>query len=849
MAQDLLKRLRHLFISGRPIIKRKVKNYTNLPPANLSINAFKTTQHFLTAGGYSTAGLFDKMQRMADFQEMDQDAIISTALDLYAEETCSPDESGNVLHIFSENRKIKDLLDDLFYNIMNVGMFLTPWVRNMCKYGDFYLFLEIKDGAGISNIYPIPVNEIEREERFDPENPGAVRFKHSGNKVLFDYEVAHFRLLGNDAYLPGGSSLLDSSRKIWRTLSLMEDAMLVYRIVRCLHGSTKLWTNDGFKEIKDIKVGDKVYSYDIQTKQPILSTVTDWINNGKQQIWNIQSKHRTIKANFNHPILVRNIETGVIEYIDVKSLIPNIHQYVVPDINIESFETLISVEPTNEYSEVYDIRVDNENRNFIAEGCVVHNSPERRVFHIGVGNIPVNEIENYMEQAKRTLKNNPIISKENGKLDFRHGALSMLEDYFLPRRNKETDNEITTLAGGASVSDIDDVNYLKDKLLAALGVPRSYLQFEEQLSSKSTLASEDLRFSRKINKIQQFVCSELNKIAIIHLMANGFDGEELLDFDVRLSNPSALAELQKIELIGRKFEIIGTTPEGILSRDYLRKKILGLTTDEIKVIEEQLLEDKKFEIEMSNIEVLAGGEGEGGFPGIGGEGGGGGGGVLAGLGDLGGGEKENAAPGTGGLGGETGGAGEEAPEAGAEEEGEGNEEELFASDDHEDEEDSGKILLTSYDDDDELLVREKDRRPMKLSLKDDDAPIRALSQIQKVKYNQRRRKHGKGPLATNMPNFGKMLSPRNNSFTDPYNKPYMRGSAFKESNDLELLDSWHDSKIKEHQRMTLELSNMLKNLKSNITINKKKDPLLKEDRDSIEEDLMFIEEANTEDND
>ena len=231
MAQDLLKRLRNLFISGRPIIRRKVKTYTPTATSITPLNAFKSAQSYL-GGTFNTTALYDRQQRMADFQEMDSDPIISTALDLYAEETCSPDERGSVLNIHSENPKIHELLFDLFYKTLNIGAFLTPWVRNMCKYGDFHLFLEIHEELGIINVFPIPINEIERDERFDVNNPAAVRFKLNGSKILQDFEIAHFRLLGNDVFIPNGSSILDPARRIWRSLTLMEDAMMVYRIVR-----------------------------------------------------------------------------------------------------------------------------------------------------------------------------------------------------------------------------------------------------------------------------------------------------------------------------------------------------------------------------------------------------------------------------------------------------------------------------------------------------------------------------------------------------------------------------------------------------------------------------------------
>ena len=111
---------------------------------------------------------------------------------------------------------------------------LVMWVRNLCKYGDFFLFNDVPPEYGVVNAYPIPITEMEREEGFDSSDPSAVRFRwiSQGNTVLENWQVSHFRLLGNDAFLPYGSSVLESARRIWRQLILIEDAMLVYRVIR-----------------------------------------------------------------------------------------------------------------------------------------------------------------------------------------------------------------------------------------------------------------------------------------------------------------------------------------------------------------------------------------------------------------------------------------------------------------------------------------------------------------------------------------------------------------------------------------------------------------------------------------
>ena len=228
-------------------------------------------------------------------------------------------------------------------------------------------------------------------------------------------------------------------------------------------------------------------------------------------------------------------------------------------------------------------------------------SPERRVFKIDVGNVPPEEVETYMQQAKTALRSSQVVDKKTGRVDLRYNPLSVDEDYFLPVRGQQDGTAIDTLAGGQNTTAIEDVEYIQKKLFAALKVPKAYLGYDEALSSKATLAQEDIRFSRTINKVQRVMISELNKIAAVHLYSCGFDGEDLIDFTLKLSNPSTIAQQQKLELFRTKFEIAGNSPEGMLSRDYLRKRVLGLTNEEIDMIEKQKEEDKLRDLEVEAI--------------------------------------------------------------------------------------------------------------------------------------------------------------------------------------------------------------------------------------------------------
>ena len=469
--KNLFQKLTQLFRSG-PVIRRKVKNYSE-PTASSAYEMFRRNQSDIYSSTVSAYGAFDRMSRYSDFSEMEATPEIASALDIYAEETVSQDERGQVLHIHSENRRIKELLETLFNDTLNIEFNLPMWTRNLCKYGDFFLFNDVHPGYGVINAYPIPISEMEREEGYDPKDPMAVRFRWitRGNQVLENWQISHFRLLGNDAFLPYGSSVLESARRIWRQLILMEDAMLVYRIVR---------------------------------------------------------------------------------------------------------------------------------------------APERRVFYIDVGNVPPEEIANVMEQAQTSLKRNRVTDKANGKMDLRYNPLAVDEDYFIPVRGGETGTKIDSLAGGSNAAAIEDVQYIQKKLFAALKIPKAYLGYDEEIGAKATLAQEDIRFSRTISRIQKVVISELNKLAMIHLYSHGYDGEDLLDFTLKLSNPSTIAQQQKLELISSRFDIAGKAPEGIVDRRWVRKNIMGLTDEDIDQIKDGRKKDKEEDAELEAMPGPAGGGGVGG---------------------------------------------------------------------------------------------------------------------------------------------------------------------------------------------------------------------------------------------
>jgi len=639
---SLFTRLTRLFRSG-PIVRRKVKDFRQ-QGASSALEVFRKAHSDVYNSTLSAYGAFDRMSRYSDFSEMESTPEIASALDIYAEETVSSDDKGRVLHIHSENKKIQETLEELFYDTLNVDFNLVMWVRNLVKYGDFFLFNDISPEYGVINAYPISITEMEREEGFDPSDPSACRFRWitNGNQTLENWQISHFRLLGNDAFLPYGSSVLESARRIWRQLIMMEDAMLVYRVIR---------------------------------------------------------------------------------------------------------------------------------------------APERRVFYIDIGNTPPENVADYMEQAQTNLKRNQVIDKNNGKVDLRYNPLSVDEDYFLPVRGGETGTKIDTLAGGQNTAAIEDVQYIQKKLFAALKIPKAYLGYDEETGAKATLAQEDIRFSRTIHRIQKTIIAELNKLAMIHLYCHGFEGEDLIDFTLNLTNPSSTAQQQKLQLIATKFDIAGKAPEGVVDRTWIRKNIIGLTNEEIEQIKEGKKADKKEDADVEAAGASGGGAAAGGDAGAAAAGG------------------DTAAAG----GGEAGG--------------------LFSGD----KKDDDKLLtaLPSKKDPKEPLTdedQEFDYDDITLSIDDEDAPVKAQHKLMNVFGGPIKpsRTVTDGPGTTHMPDFAKMTSVGDYARPqDTSNKPFDEDFLFNFKEEKERRYTQAPAKL------TRDFEKMIGSLGGKINRNRK--TLLSED--------------------
>ena len=174
-----------------------------------------------------------RSERYVDFDQMEYMPEIASSLDIYADEMTTYSDLRPMLNIKCPNEEIRAVLGILYENILNVQYNLFGWSRTMCKYGDFFLYLDIDDKYGVQSVIALPPAEIERMEGQDATNPNYVQYQWNSAGMTFEnWQIAHFRVLGNDKYAPYGTSILEPARRIFRQLTLMEDAMMAYRVVR-----------------------------------------------------------------------------------------------------------------------------------------------------------------------------------------------------------------------------------------------------------------------------------------------------------------------------------------------------------------------------------------------------------------------------------------------------------------------------------------------------------------------------------------------------------------------------------------------------------------------------------------
>lgn len=419
-----------------------------------------------------------------DCDLMDGVPEIGTALDIIADEVCNLSSDNQILKITSKSKRIKSILEDLFYNRLQVATSLRMITRGMVKYGNHYMLLNVTKN-GVAGWRQLSVYETDRYEgglsgyygggqlvsASEDLKPDEVRFVHAGMNQATSYsewQVAHFRLLNDSFFLPYGVSLLHKARRAWRMWSMMEDAMLIYRL-------------------------DK--------------------------------------------------------------------------------------------------------------------SIERRVFKIYVGGINDKDVPAFVQEIANNFKRTPIIDPMTGQVDLRKNFLDVSSDYFIPVRDPAAPNPIETLQAAHNDTSMDDINYMQNKIFAAIRVPKQFINFQDAQGKGQNLSLADIRFARMIMGVQQFVLAELNKVAMVHLYLLGFK-EELTNFTLAMNIPTAQIESLELEALQKRVGVAASAlaDPGIgmpmVSLHWALTKIMKLSDNEIKDILGEIRLEKAMAAELQMTPMI-----------------------------------------------------------------------------------------------------------------------------------------------------------------------------------------------------------------------------------------------------
>jgi hypothetical protein len=235
-------------------------------------------------------------------------------------------------------------------------------------------------------------------------------------------------------------------------------------------------------------------------------------------------------------------------------------------------------------------------------------APERRVFKVFVGNMDDKDIEAYVQRVANKFKRDQVVDARNGQVDMRYNQMAVDQDFFIPVRDAAQTSPIETLPGAQNLGEIADIEYIQKKMLAALRIPKAFLGFEEVVGDGKTLALMDIRFARTINRIQKSLIQELNKIALIHLYLLGLE-DELSNFSLSLTNPSAQSDLLRIEQWKEKVQLYkdATSDQsqvGILpvSHTWAKKNILGFSDSEVMLDLQQQRLERAIGFELTNTQ-------------------------------------------------------------------------------------------------------------------------------------------------------------------------------------------------------------------------------------------------------
>jgi hypothetical protein len=417
---------------------------------------------------------YDRKKRYKEYEDMDGYPEISSAFDIYSDDCTQENIDGTAWDIVTDDEMTKQEVENMFEQV-NMTRYLWDISRNVVKYGDIFLetIVDLNNiKRGIQRIKILNPNFIFRVEdefgylkQFLQEIPkkndwttyGSVGPTLDDSQVinLDPGQIVHFRLHTSDpTHYPYGKSVAAAARVTYKSLKMMEDAMLIYRLVR---------------------------------------------------------------------------------------------------------------------------------------------APERRIFYIDTGSLPASKAEMHIKKQMDKFKKRKSYNAQTGNIEENFNALAADEDFYIAVNGKGTGTKIDTLPGAENLGEVDDVKYFRDKLLAALKIPKDYIVEKDQSPErKANLSQLDVKFARVITRIQKSIELGLETMAKRHLMLKGFPTTLISKLKIKLPAPSDMALKRMLDTDEQKARVVQAV-KGLMifPMEKIYKDYYQMSDSEIEEAKKGLEQDQK----------------------------------------------------------------------------------------------------------------------------------------------------------------------------------------------------------------------------------------------------------------
>lgn len=559
-------------------------------------------------------------------------------------------KNGIMINVNSKSERIKNILQDLIYNRLSGNTIIPMIARSTVQYGNTYMLLNITEDNGIIGWKLLPPHDMRRFENgmnnpynnaFSPSSNIDID-KHDSTKFVWvgksdpigynNWEIAHFRLLYETSYLPYGCSLLNKARRIWHALTKMEDMMLLYRLERSVE--RRVYKIDvGGLDPQDVAA----YMDEVTNKfkrTPVVDPLTGQLDLRKNimPVWKKTPIPLTDGRTITIEELAKEFEEG-----------KENHVYSIQDQTLQIVHGRVIWCGKNYTAEAM-IKITINNNTFAIMApeheVLLKNGKKIQARNLEVGDFIMpffnkkifNPSDNFTKVKKiEYISGDDVycmtVKGLNGEDDRHNFAIRTFtpnntwdeqgifvsncqtDDYFIPVRDNSDGSSIENLPAGQNMTAIEDIKYMQNKLCAALRIPRSFLNFEDASGDGKNLSMMDVRFSRNVNRIQQMLLMELNKVCIIHLYLLGFE-DDLTNFQLSMNTPSQQSEMLELDNFRNKIQIardaVSDTGNGLPLMSVTRacKEILGWTDSEVRDNLEEIRIEKAISSELEKTNEI-----------------------------------------------------------------------------------------------------------------------------------------------------------------------------------------------------------------------------------------------------